>query len=384
MDSKSTPPPLGKVLRASADYAARSREGVRAALRDAKAGSLNAPAADEHVRRFLYGFMAPLTLIRVAWANAPIRRSMVRRLLPPLLFIGVCTTFGVIDVVESLAAARGRADRGALAVASDDDDDDDEDESQTAQERGERAVQAAQAREEITKVGAEVREAITRGAREDGRNPNANESSKIDVAATAVSEAAAKIAAAAPEKASRRLRPPPATRTTTRTGPFAVLAAMTKLVKSKLAQLIATLGVIEWILVWIGREHHEVIAHDLAELTGVPSAPAPTPPNLRLDLAWLTVKGWRFIRYFLLDALATPVVWIAGMLPVVGAVLAVLVTSAWFAYWASVFAIANTFLAWEAPLPPEWAPWFLRVVLPLQGIRFIGAPSVSMRARSRS
>jgi hypothetical protein len=349
MDPKSTPPPLGKVLRVSAEYAARSREGVRAALLDARAGSLTPPARDEHVRRFLYGFMAPLTLIRVAWQNKPIRGSMVRRLLPPLLFLALCTTVGVIDVVESLASTRH--DRAALArEAEDDDDKDDDDESPGAAAREARQAELEKAREQIRSA---ARSEALRG------------SSKLDVAAAAVSAAAAQVDAAAP----RKPRPPPPAPPT---GPLAVLAAMTKIAESKLAKLIATLGVIEWILIWIGREHHDVIAHDLADLTGVPCEPAPDPPKLRLDFGWIKLKGWRAVRFVLFVALAAPTAWLLGKIPEVGAPLAVTVESVWVVYWASVFAIANTFLAWEAVPPPEWAPWFVRVQAPLARIPVLG------------
>jgi hypothetical protein len=326
MDPKSTPPPLGKVLRVSAEYAARSREGVRAALLDARAGSLTPPARDEHVRRFLYGFMAPLTLIRVAWQNKPIRGSIVRRLLPPLLLLALCTTVGVIDVVESLAAKH--RDRAALvreaARAGEDEDDDDETPGVAAQEV--RQADLEEAREEI---------------RSAARNEVLKKSGALDVAAAAVSAAAAQADAAAARKAHAPSAPPPPPPPT---GPLAVLAAMTKIAESKLAKLIATLGVIEWILIWIGREHHDVIAHDLADLTGVPSEPAPNPPKLRLDFGWIKLKGWRAIRFILFVALAAPTAWLLGRTPEVGAPLAVLVESAWVVYWASVFAIANTFL----------------------------------------
>ena len=49
---------------------------------------------------------------------------------------------------------------------------------------------------------------------------------------------------------------------------FPVLHAVVTFVESKLAKLIAALSALEWILVWIGREHHNQIAHDIARLTG--------------------------------------------------------------------------------------------------------------------
>jgi hypothetical protein len=260
-----------------------------------------------------------------------------------------------------------RHDPSSLARrGNDDDDESDDDDDDVKNPTPEQAAQAKETQAQIEKATSEARETITNAAQDEALKG----SSKLDIAAAAVSAAAAQVKAAQVKAAVPRKRPPPPP---VPTGRLAVLGMLTKLVQSKLARLIATLGVIEWILIWIGREHHDVIAHHLAALTGVPAEVPPDPPRLRLDFGWVKMKGWRAVRFILFVALAAPVAWVAGKVPVVGPLFAVLVPSAWVAYWASVFAIANTFLTWDAAIPEGWTPWFLRGVAPLQRIPFVGA-----------
>jgi hypothetical protein len=308
--------PLHKAaVKSSVEYAVRSKEGIAAALRDARAARLVIPARDEHARRLLFGFVVPMTLFRIALGDAQLRRTMSRRLFPPLLCLAVATCIGV------LSTARDDR-RGAIAasVRSEDDaepdqDDDDSDES---------AVIPAVARRALT-------------------------------------EAASASARAAP--ASRP--PPPIGRLSALRGAFEVLT-------SRVVQILAGLGVVEWILVWIGREHHDAMAYETSRLTGVPAEPLAHAPKLRMDLGWVWLKGWRAVRFLLFAALAGPFAWIAGQVPHLGPTLSFAVEGGWAAYLACVFAIGNSFLAWEPRAGSP--PWFVRVLERAGRVPVLGVP----------
>jgi hypothetical protein len=97
------------------------------------------------------------------------------------------------------------------------------------------------------------------------------------------------------------------------------------------------------------------------------------------------MKGWRTLRFLIFLALGSPLAWLVGEVPYVGAPLAVAVTAAWTAYWASVFAIANSFLVWERELQPDEAPWFIRVLGQLARVPVIGfVPRVYARVLARA
>jgi len=350
MPSPSKPPPLSAVVRGSVAYAARAREHLRAGLSDARVASLQPPRADEHLRRFFFGLALPLTMMRVAWANREIRASVVRRLIPPLLLVGLIATVGIMDIVGTLV--RTRHDPTALALQIEDgrkshknrDDDEDEDDKKD-EVNGEAIAQAA------------------KDAKEKG-------GSVFDISAAAIEATQAQMATASANasaaKASAPPSPPPPS------GIAAALHVAWEFLTSKVAKLIATLSIVEWILVWIGREHQDQIAYSV--LTGVPGEPLPRPPRLRFDLAWLKMKGWRTLRLLIFLALAAPVMWLVGMIPRVGGSLALVVEAVWATYWACVFAIANTFLVWEQPAPPDRAPWFMRVLRTLARIPLLGIP----------
>jgi hypothetical protein len=137
--------------------------------------------------------------------------------------------------------------------------------------------------------------------------------------------------------------------------------------------------------VWIGREHHDQISYEVSRLTGVPGEPLASEPRLRFDFAWVKMKGWRTVRFLIFLALGSPLAWLAGMVPHVGGVLAVAVEGAWAAYWASVFAIANSFLVWETELAPDAAPWFVRVLGQLARVPVVGiVPRVYARVLTRA
>jgi hypothetical protein len=235
---------------------------------------------------------------------------------------------GVVWTVSGLMHPR----TAALEIASDDHDHDDDDEDDTV-----RVHDVGSLRVESPKDDEKVKE-------------------KARARTSAIAAAAAAQASPSP-------------------GSFSAIRTLLSVLESRAVKVLAVLGAIEWILVWIGREHHDQIAYDASVLTGVPGEPLPRPPKLRLDFGWLWMKLWRALRFVVFLALDAPVVWLLQRIPVVGDYLAVVVEVGWAVYWASVFAIANTFLAWE-PAPEGATPWFIR------GLRYVGrVPIVGIPVR---
>jgi hypothetical protein len=304
----------------AAEYAARSKEGVVAALRDARAARLAVPRRQDHAHRLLFGVAVPLTLLRLTWSDATTRRSMLHRLMAPVLCLSLATVVGVVWAVRSHDAGEHHTASLHAGGDADDADDDDGDDDAKANVVLPPAASAA----------------LARAAELEGR-------------------------AGAPLPAPPTAAPPAPPRPA---GRFSALRTAIAVLTSRAVKVLAVLGVVEWILVWIGREHHDHMAYEISILTRVPGEAPPGPPRLRLDFGWLWLKAWRAARFFLFLALVSPFAWLVGLIPVVGPALSVAVEGTWAAYWASVFAVANTFLVWE-PRPHE-PPWFIR------GLRFLG------------
>jgi hypothetical protein len=346
------------VWRSPVEYAARSKAGIAAGLSDARAGRLHAPAAGEHARRFLFGFMAPFTLLRIAWKDPPTRASFVDRLTIPVVFMALALAIGVVSLVQDLVGSRHHP--AALAAEVDDDDDDD---------RGGARKPAEAANED--KAGKAAAAAAVQAARQ----AQAEKKPAMEVASAAVAAAQAAVERehdAAPADTPPRAAAAPPGRT-------AVLRILGRFVESRLAKIIAVLGVLEWILVWIIREHHDVVSLQVSELTGVPCEAPPAPPRLRFDFGWLKLKAWRALRFLLFVALGTPPAWLLGAIPHVGAALAGVWEAAWAAYWGSVFAVANSVLAWGAPHAGlvgtgDGAPWFIRALRTPGRVPVVGWP----------
>jgi hypothetical protein len=327
MDRPSKRPPLGEVLKAPIDYALRSKQGLHAGLLDARIARLEPPHESEHARRFLYGLSVPVTLLRITWRDAATRQRIVRCLRAPILCVALATAIGVVWTVNGLMHPR----TAALEIASDDpgdhDDADDDD-----------AVR-------VHDVGS-LRIA----------SPKDDERAKEKARARTSAIAAAAAAQVSPAPRS-----------------FSAIRTVLSVLESRAVKVLAVLGVIEWILVWIGREHHDQIAYDASVLTGVPGEALPRPPRLRLDFGWLWMKLWRAVRFVIFLGLDLPIVWLVQRIPVVGSYLAVVIGVVWAVYWASVFAIANSFLAWE-PVPEGAAPWFIRVLRYVGRVPVLGIP----------
>jgi hypothetical protein len=355
------PPPIAEVVRTSVAYAARAREHLRAGLSDARIASLEPPGADEHLRRFFFGFALPLTLMRIAWSNLEIRASVVRRLVPPLLFVGLVATVGTVGIVRAVARAR----QAPPKIASHGDGWNEREKGDAHEDRKDRDSDDGDDDDDAVD-GVAVARAVE-DAKENGGSALA-----ISAAALEATREPLKGSNARPSADPRATAPPASPPARSSLG--ATLDAIWRVLTSKVAKLVATLSVIEWILVWIGREHHDQIAYETAVLTGVPGEPLPAPPRLRFDIAWLKIKGWRALRLLLFFSLAAPVVGLVGMVPRVGGALAVVVEAAWASYWACVFAIANTFLVWEHVDHGDRAPWFMRVLAAAGRVPVLGLP----------
>jgi hypothetical protein len=306
-------------LKESVAYAARSKDGVVAALKDARAGRLHPPPREEHARRFVFGLTAPFTLLRVAWGDAPLRERMVHRLVPPLFCMVLVLLGGARSLLERVTEVR--QDPAAL--------------THLEQAQGEEEQEEGEAK--ATGASREAAATAALDARSKGLSTR-------EIAKSAV-------VAAVHEHRSR-----PAKKAST-----SVLEAILDLVRSKVAQILAVLGVVEWVLVWIGREHHDAIALEVSSLAAIPAEPLPGAPRLRLDAGWLKLKAWRAGRFLIFLALGSPAAWLVAAIPKVGPPIAGAIELAWAAYWAGVFAIANSFEAWTTA-PEDTAPWFVRAL----------------------
>lgn len=137
--------------------------------------------------------------------------------------------------------------------------------------------------------------------------------------------------------------------------------------------IFSALSIAEWIIVALSREYHDHLSYAAAALTGAPHAPPNAPPRVHLDVGWLWTKGKRKVRSLLLVALAVPVCFLLDLVPGAGHWLYAVGIGLWTFYWLSVFALANSDLAWHAPLAPQ-EPFFLRATTRVSRLPVVGAP----------
>ena len=126
----------------------------------------------------------------------------------------------------------------------------------------------------------------------------------------------------------------------------------------------AALCIVEWIVIALARDYHDVLSAIAARVTGVPSEPLVRPPKIRLDFGWLWTKGKRRLRAALLFVSGLPLIALVLLIPLIGDALYVVLSSIWAMYWVAVFAIGGSALAWETP--PDAPPWHVR------GLRYVG------------
>lgn len=124
------------------------------------------------------------------------------------------------------------------------------------------------------------------------------------------------------------------------------------------SEAIATLAVVEWIIIALSREYHDALSKTASELTSVPPEDTPVRPSIRVNLAWLWKKAKRRFRGAMLFALGAPPLWVLFLLPRVGRTVQSVLITVWTAYWIVVFTAAKTEHAWSCASPPD--PWFLR------------------------
>ena len=137
--------------------------------------------------------------------------------------------------------------------------------------------------------------------------------------------------------------------------------------------IFTALSIAEWIIVAFGREYHDHLSYAAAALTGAPHTLPTAPPRIRLDMGWLWLKGVRKLRSLLLIALAAPVCFVLSLIPRAGDWLYAVAIGLWTFYWLSVFALANSDLAWHAPLAPR-EPFFLRASTRASRFPVLGTP----------
>jgi hypothetical protein len=125
------------------------------------------------------------------------------------------------------------------------------------------------------------------------------------------------------------------------------------------SEVVATLTVVEWIVIALSREYHDALSKTASELTAVPPEELPYRPSIRLNLRWLWKKAKRRIRGALLVAAGAPALWPTLLLGGGAAWVQTAALGAFGVYWLLVFTVGKTEHAWNCPSPP--APWFVRL-----------------------
>ena len=139
-----------------------------------------------------------------------------------------------------------------------------------------------------------------------------------------------------------------------------------------IATIVSTLSVIEWIIIALSRQYHELLGAMAAATTGAAWDPHLAPPRIALDLPWLWQKLRRRVRGVLLFASGIPLLALLRLAPFGGRTLYAVGTTLWACYWVSVFTLANTRRAWESTSTA--GPWFVRAAEAVGTIPVLGAP----------
>jgi hypothetical protein len=124
------------------------------------------------------------------------------------------------------------------------------------------------------------------------------------------------------------------------------------------AALLATMQIVQWVVIALSRDYHDAISRDVSLLTRIEPEDGPLTPRLRLHVGWLAKKFSRRVRAFIVMVVAIPAVLVFTIpLGYTSATLAVL-GPPWVAYWLVVFTTAKSARSWEDT--SGRAPWFLR------------------------
>jgi hypothetical protein len=408
---------------------AHVKQGVRDGVLDARAAKLVVPARHAHAHRFVFGLLLPFSLLRLANRDPGARASMWGRLRAPgigflvtTLLLGLHLAHWLPRPVDAVVASVG----GGLAsifktaqsclpnpgdiVAGKSDDDD---RPRKAASRRKAEVAAARRNvgddEEEEVAIDEVADGIAGGTtallaaakffeEADAGDASAPPPGRAEVKAK-VSRALHELAAAGEDGGTPGLTVqlnghPGAGRAAHHRNRDRAGAADDEDdddeetgSASDFLSVLGALYALEWILIWIWREHHDAIASEVSALATIPSEPLPGPPKLRFDFAFLRMKGWRALRFVLLVLLVLPGAGLVALFAIVsgaifgaerlGGAAAVIVLQAGVflatCYWGAVFGAANGFVAWE-PVTQGWEPWFLRALRPLSRIPILGLP----------
>ncbi|HEY2511526.1 MAG TPA: hypothetical protein VGI39_11745 [Polyangiaceae bacterium] len=125
------------------------------------------------------------------------------------------------------------------------------------------------------------------------------------------------------------------------------------------AALLTALSIGEWVVVALGHEFHDAFGATAARLTNAIDEPLEGPPRIRFDPRWLVTKLRRKVRDALLMACGAPIFCFVLAIDDVGDGIFSTLMVGWAGYWASVFALGNTFLAWQPREGGGGVPWFL-------------------------
>jgi hypothetical protein len=432
MPETPTPNPkaAARVREALATHYARTHAGVRAGLLDTHAARLDVPPRSEHARTFVFSFLLPFSLLRIMWRDRPLRARFISRLKPPFaMLLGIAVLLAlhvarvlpgpVDDVVEGIGGALKGAYELAQSLpspfASFMDSGDEDDEKESRGHRGQSARRAAAAARERATRDPLAKPASNADSADDEDETDAGVAEEIAAANAETAEVLGEVMNTL--SATGLLRDGGAAQlaavleeTRARSEHAAVDAGAQESVegkkhskeriKTRLASKVTkddawdvlsfagALLALEWILVWIGREHHDLISHDVSVLAGIPAEPLQRHPKLRWDIAYVAMKGWRALRFVLFVFLALPVVAVSVFAlkivclilhasfigKVIANVLFALVGIVAVIYWSAVFGAANAFVAWEPP-PPGWTPSFMRGLAEIGRIPVLGWPA---------
>ena len=138
------------------------------------------------------------------------------------------------------------------------------------------------------------------------------------------------------------------------------------------AALLTALSIGEWVVVALGHEYHDAFGAVAAQLTHAIDEPIENPPRIRFHPRWLVTKLRRKVRDALLMACGAPIFCAFLLLSDIGDEIFSGLMVVWAGYWASVFALGNTFLAWQPQEGGGGAPWFMHAATRVGRIPFVG------------
>jgi hypothetical protein len=138
------------------------------------------------------------------------------------------------------------------------------------------------------------------------------------------------------------------------------------------AAAVSLLSLVEWLIIALSRQYHELCAVMAAATTGAPWDELTAPPRVALDVKWLWKKMKRRVRGLVLFVSGLPLLAVSALVPILGDVLYPVLSALWGYYWVSVFALANTSTAWVYADPR--GPWYVRAIDQAGAVPVVGWP----------